>query len=678
MTTLTKTVLSVRTAELCGTSTLPILYDVQKPDPDGEGTVTNLSEDDGLWVDYAPVLSAFPYKAQDQYTRELTGDGMDCYVLENEFLKATFVPEAGGKLWSLYDKSAGKELLFANHVFRPAYLALRNAWTSGGVEWNCGARPGHHPYTCSPLFTAVLSSEESGLGCPVLRFYSYERIREITHQMDFYLPEGAHFLHCRMRIVNDNYRAAGVYWWSNIAVPTNEIARCVVPADYAYTPVDGKISCVPVQNFNGIDDVTYPTRSPIAVDYFFKTYENHRHYTSHLDENGYGLVQTSTARLKGRKLFVWGQGQGGERWQELLSGDDGQGRYQDGKYCEIQCGLGSSQYEILPMPPKTAWEWIEYYGPMTADPKKIHGAWKDAQAELEARLDKAAPLSAMEEELTATRTMAHTAAKPVLYGEGWAALENMRRTAKDLPPICPHLDFGTPGKDQRMWEHLLHTGSLKDGSNDNEAPLSYQKSSPWLRLLEKAAAGVDADYWKTHYMLGCAYLSDGETERAKKAADNSLRCEVNAWNTYLRAEIYRAEGKKTEAAGAALTAARLQPENTDLCRRAAAMLIDAGMWQDVLSFADFLPETIRDLPRLRLCRAIAAEKTDDLPLAAALLYGEDGTDPLVIPDIQEGEVAITSLWFDLEEKRARAEGRPFDRNTAKPPKNFDFRMNSAE
>ena len=54
---------------------------------------------------------------------------MAAHILENDCLRASFAPLMGGKLWSLYDKKAQRELLFANPVARPAYLATRNAWS---------------------------------------------------------------------------------------------------------------------------------------------------------------------------------------------------------------------------------------------------------------------------------------------------------------------------------------------------------------------------------------------------------------------------------------------------------------------------------------------------------------------------------------------------------------------
>lgn len=674
MTTLIQTKLPVPAAEMNGESTLPLLYDIRLP---GEIADSDLGEDDALFLNYGGMKSAFPYKTQDCYGRELTRSGLDAVVLENEHLRATFIPELGGKLWSLYDKDAGKELLFANHVFRPAWLAIRNAWASGGVEWNCGAFPGHHPHTCDQMFTAVIDAEKSGLGCPVLRFYHFERIRAVTQQMDFYLPEDARFLHCRMRVVNDSYTVTPMYWWSNIAVPSDPNARCVVPADFAFTPVNGRISRVAVPHRDGID-VSYPTQNPIAIDYFFKTYDHHRHYTSHLNADGYGLVQTSTDRLKGRKLFVWGQGQGGRKWQEYLSGDDGNGNYCDGKYCEIQCGLANTQYETIPMPPKTAWEWIEYYGPMKADPEKIHGEWHDAQAELEARLDAAAPLDKIEKELTDTHTMATSPASQVLfYGDGWAALENLRRKKKGMAPLCPHLDFGKTDAAQAMWENLLITGSLQSGENGDPAkpPVSYQRREEWVKLLQEAVKGPDRHFWLTHYMLGCAYLAEGDTERAEAALEISCSLNPNAWNTYAMAELYRVNGEAKRSALTMLAAAKMAPDDDSLCKMTARTLAKAELWDILADFTDGLSEKQKRLPRIKLYRAISADGRGDIDLAASLLEENGG---LEIPDIQEGEVSITDLWFSVAEKKAARDGVPFDRATAKPPVKFDFRMNVSD
>ena len=109
-----------------------------------------LDEDDELYLGYGFMQNVFPYRQQNNYNRELVEKEIDIIVLENNYLKASFLPTLGGRLWSLYDKVNNKELLYVNPVLRFGNLALRNAWFSGGVEWNVGA-VGRSPFTCSDL-----------------------------------------------------------------------------------------------------------------------------------------------------------------------------------------------------------------------------------------------------------------------------------------------------------------------------------------------------------------------------------------------------------------------------------------------------------------------------------------------------------------------------------------------
>lgn len=678
MSTLQKITMPISCVDMNGENPLPLFWTMGvKPrffSPE------NLAEDDELFLNHHTVCSTFPYRAQDEYTHALTHTGLPAVVLENEYLRATFTPTVGGKLWSLYDKKAERELLFANPVFRPAYLALRNAWTSGGVEWNCGATIGHHPHTTDTMFTVLIDEKESGIGCPVLRMYHFERIRAVTQQMDFYLPDGSPYLHCRMRIVNDAYTETPMYWWSNIAVESDPTARNVVPADYAFTNSISVsaiksdkviVDRVAIPYRNGID-ISYPTRNPKPKDYFFKTYPDRRHYTAHLDKDGYGLVETSTARLKGRKLFVWGQGNGGINFQEFLAGDDGQGHYSNGQYCEIQCGLAASQYEAIPMPAKTAWEFIEYYGPLKADPTLVHGEWHTAQAEVEACLDAVAPLADMEKELRDTHKMATSALGEVLYyGDGFAALENLRREKADMQPLCPHLDFGKVGESEAMWVALLKNGSLRCGDNENSElpPASFQRRPEWRSLLQAAADGPDRHFWPTHYHLGCAYLADRMLAEAERELELSCRLNTNAWNLQAIAELYRLQGKADLYAMTALAAARTLPSVDALVKNAMLALYRTKKWREIYELAQELTAHQRALPRVKLYYATACAELDKLEEAEAILY-ENGA--LIVDDIQEEERTIGNLWLLVEGKKAARDGRPFDPETAEIPLVFSF------
>jgi len=56
--------------------------------------------------------------------------------LENEYLKVTCLPELGGRLHSVLDKTTGAETFHLNNVIKPSMIAMRGAFISGGVEWN--------------------------------------------------------------------------------------------------------------------------------------------------------------------------------------------------------------------------------------------------------------------------------------------------------------------------------------------------------------------------------------------------------------------------------------------------------------------------------------------------------------------------------------------------------------
>jgi len=214
----------IPSADFHGVSSLPPLAAVSNVQNMTGGA---LDEDDEIYIGYGFLQSIFPYRMQDLYDRTLTPREYTAAVLENEYLRAVFLPQLGGRLWSLYDKKAGRDLLYENTVVRPCNLALRNAWLSGGIEFNCGM-VGHGPFTCDRMFMAQTALED---GTPVLRFYEYERIRACVYQMDFFLPADSKVLYGRMRIVNPNRETVPMYWWTNIAVPEDEGYR-ILPNNF--------------------------------------------------------------------------------------------------------------------------------------------------------------------------------------------------------------------------------------------------------------------------------------------------------------------------------------------------------------------------------------------------------------------------------------------------------------
>src|SRR6185503_7662855 len=153
MTELSVQPLVMPAAELGGENPLAPLRGYGTASAAGSGTAHTDYPDRGN------EASILPYRLQDQYDRLRAPRAFKTAVLENQHLRATFLLELGGRLWSLIDKRSDRELLFVNPVFQPANLAVRDAWFSGGVEWNVSII-GHSAFTCAPLFAARVAADD--------------------------------------------------------------------------------------------------------------------------------------------------------------------------------------------------------------------------------------------------------------------------------------------------------------------------------------------------------------------------------------------------------------------------------------------------------------------------------------------------------------------------------------
>jgi len=620
-----------------------------------------LGEEDELFVNYGMVEYGFPYKAQDNYTRKLQDREQVTVVLENEYLRATFLPQFGGKLHSLFDKAAGKELLFVNSVVRPCHLGVRNAWMSGGVEWNCGY-VGHNAFTCDWMHTARTKLPD---GTPVLRFYQYERIRGIVYQMDFFLPEGSRLLFVRTKIVNPQFKVVPMYWWSNIAAPDVPGNRVIVPVTNTFTARDSHPVKIAVPEYNGID-ITYPLNNIISIDYFWNIPTKERKFICQVDANGYGLVQTSTKRLKGRKLFVWGNSAGGDRWKNFLTADDASGSYN-----EIQAGIAKTQYECLPMPPKTVWEWVEAYGAIQTDPKKAHGDWESAKQEAASCLDSLISEEELELMLQATKPMAKSPAEEILFrADGWGALEQERRRRAGEESMCDYLDFGALSSEQMPWLSLLEKGTI--GVYDpSEPPVSYMCQPEWTERLKQAVREKDQDNWFAWLQLGLNTFIEKDYERAEKMLEKSLSLSCSPWALYALSILYRDMGAHQKEVFNMLKAYEMRPHDVSLAKQTLRCLYENRRFDDLKRVYESMPEKLQEEPRCKVYYGFALTDGGDIAGAEKILYQDGG---ILIPDIRECETITLDLWYAVEEKKAQLAGKVFDRASAKPPRFADFRM----
>lgn len=629
----------------------------------------SLSEEDRRYLGWGVGYRVLPHRMQDGYDREKRPRRFAAIILENECLRVTVLPEVDGRIASIVHKPTCRELLERNPVFQPANLALRGAWISGGIEWNT-CLLGHYYLTCSPVFAARVEGPD---GEPALRIYEWDRVKCFPWQVDLVLSPGSPLLFARVRIVNPHDHDLPMYWWTNIAVPEKPGHRTLAPAETAiYNHSEGlRVSRV---GEVAEHDASYATNHPYSREMFFRIPDGHRKWIATLDESGVGLVQASTDRLRGRKMFVWGMSQGGRRWQEYLAAPGS-------AYIEIQAGLARTQMESVPMPARAEWSWTEAYGLLNADPKQVHAAeWDTAWRSAESALDEALPQSRLDQIHLELASVTSREVDDVLAsGSGWGALERARVSAQGQDDHVPRelvFDESTLGPDQHPWLALLGTGRFPEREGEALAePGHYMVQPEWRLLLEDSVLSGRSDHWLAWLHLGVMRLEARDVDGAREAWRESLARRATSWALRNLAVIESDAGRHESARDLLRTAWETGPRVAHLAIEYLQALTRLQSFAEVVEFVRSLPEETRDNERVHVMWAKACIELGELDALDGFFNRE-------FARIREGEVTLTELWFALHEKiLARADGVPVDaelreraRKAFPPPRHIDFRM----
>lgn len=644
--------MTIPSVDLSGESPLPAMRNALSFNLNYE-----VGDEAGLYIGYGLRTNALPSKLQDRYNSTLRPQVWKTAVLENDFLKATFIPALGGRLWSLWDKEKKRNLLTENPVVKPGNLAICNAWCSGGVEWNIGTR-GHHVRTCRPMFVARARSYK---GAPVLRMYEFSRENGVAYQMEFFLPENSRFLFMRSRIHNHHKKMIPMYWWSNIAVDEGDDLRVVTPANHSFANTY-------ISNFEHIlrreklpapngYDCTYPRNYPVAKDHFFQIPARERKFEAALYGDGWGLCQASTDLLKGRKLFVWGRSSGGLNWQKRLTSPEGL------PYVEIQAGLAHTQLECMPMPPRTAWEWMEAYGPLQTDPEKLHGSWEEAKVETAARLEEALPRQVLDDMLAETKEAfaMQEAEEIITRASGWGALEKARCGMSDF---APQLDFDSDDTEPAIWHELLEKGAMPQWDMQTTPP-SFMVQDEFYELLKKAPSNPLRDF---QMGLNCYFRNefDKASEFFANSGDTASSCVL----AYAAANTKRCQEDFAGAVKNFLDG--ISSNDPTFVREALQTMCEGKFYETVLECWEKLPEDLKEIPMNKIFLITALLYTGRPEEAEAILMENGG---LEVPQLREGEGSLSILYQEIQCAKAEKRGEKIAPESVEVPNKLDFRMN---
>ena len=603
-------------ADIGGTNPMPDMFNVSYIHARCD-TTDNLTAEDKKYFGKGKINTILPYLSQDRYDRNLKNKSFKAIILENEKIKAIFLPELGGRLWSLYHKVLNRELLYVNDIVQPGNLAIRNAWVAGGVEFNEGIK-GHSVFTCSSLFAAEGKNEN---GEPILSMYEYNRIRGTVFCLNAYIPNDDDKLYIRTTIENNSGKDTFTYWWSNIAVPEKGV-RVITDAEKmftcAYEDNHYIIDKVDAPYFNGTD-ISRPEDATHAGDVFYVTNEG-RKWIASPEEDGIGLLQYSTPELIGRKTFFWGQKPGGRNWNRHLCGSDR-------AYIEIQAGLRYMQMEHLPIKDGETISFTECYTALNLDNKITHGELDTAKRTISDIVNSMPDPALCPIPLDCEKKIIH-------MGSGFGALEE-----KKLSKYCI-FPKESLGEEQRDWISLEENGYL-DKKCIGYYPVSYKTDKETLSKLEKSAATEEGDHWYTYLHIGTVRFANEDYKGALDAFLKSIEKEDNALARRNIAMLYKnIFSENTLAVDNILRAYELSDKSErGLIGDVATILTNLGEDEKWLAIYNELPECVASVSRIKLYSAIAL-----LHLGRAEEACEYVDESFEMPDIKEGELSISAIW----------------------------------
>jgi tetratricopeptide (TPR) repeat protein len=620
----------------------------------------NLSYEDkeALMTDLrVPVL---PYTVLDGYDRNRKMRRLPTITLENNRLRAVFYPTLGGRITSLYDKKHKRELLHDNPVFQPCNLGLRNAWISGGIEWN-GPVLGHTVYTVSPVFMGVVETKRG----PMVRIYEFDRLFETTWQVDVFLPHDSDKLWVHVKVANPNPHPLDYYWWTNIGVPIPHKTRVLCDCDHVLSHTVTSTERIAFPYRDGVDR-SYPENFNHADSIFFRKPGQKRPWEACLDKDGRGLMYSSTATLMGRKFWVWGNTPGGRHWMDYLALPG------KGAYIELQGGITPTQFQTRPLKAKSTLEWTECLCYFELDAATAHHPdYKLACREAARAHFRDVPDSTQADIDRFMRAQADAPLSEVLSRGGPWGMLHEKRTGKRLRP---GLDFTSEiTEDAWPWAELHMTGTFSDKTLA-KPPRSWCVSAGWTALLEASLQRHGAT-WLHHLHLGVARLEAGQFARAAEHFRTSLALKDNWHARRNLALLLERDGELAAARDAYLQAWKLSGDDKNLAVEVCAFFGRNKLNEDLESFFAALPAAVADHERIQLTVARVRLDKGDFAFVRRVLAREFIT-------VGEGETVLSDVWFDLHFREAeRKKGRPLtprekDEIAARipPSPTLDFRM----
>ena len=240
-------------------------------------------------------------------------------ALENELIRIEIAPELGGRIYSLFDKRIGKEILFSNPVVKPVRILPVWSFISGGIEFN-------FPIAHSPTSTSTVGCSTGQTGD-----YGFIRVGEreartgMEWAVEIGLVAGSPVVSQRTALRNATPCDHPWMMWTIAAV------RSTDQTEFVHAPHRVLVHADRVVEMDWPGDGCNWDRNAKQMTAFFWKPGGSPHFGAFHHDRGFGLMHLADPRqLPGKKLWTYGHGRhrawakattrGGLAYAEIESG----------------------------------------------------------------------------------------------------------------------------------------------------------------------------------------------------------------------------------------------------------------------------------------------------------------------------------------------------------------------
>ena len=271
--------------------------------------------------------NVYPYFRFDGFTDKPVKKKWKVIELENDYIKLWIMPQIGGKIWTAIDKKHNRAFIYQNDVVKFRDIAMRGAWTSGGLEANFGII-GHTPGVANPVDYITKKNDDGSVSCTLSLL---DLLTQTRWNLEIKLEKDKAYFTTRAFWHNKTGEDQPYYSWMNLAVKADDDLEFIEPGTN-HLFHDGKSYEWPYNKEHNRNISFYKQNDFGGSQSYHITGVYSKYWGGYWQNGDYGMIHYAAREDRmGKKVFLWGKQRSGAIWDKLLNNNAGQ-------YVELQSG----------------------------------------------------------------------------------------------------------------------------------------------------------------------------------------------------------------------------------------------------------------------------------------------------------------------------------------------------